>query len=68
MLTFLAFGCPTFVTSKYVRPSRARATRAMILSSLDDGANDKSDRSLLELVLLAESRGYKQAEKVCLVQ
>lgn len=37
--------------------------RAMILSSLDNG-EEKSERSLLELVLLAESRGYKQAEQV----
>lgn len=35
----------------------------MILSSLDD-AEGKPERSLLELVLLAESRGYKQAEEV----
>lgn len=35
----------------------------MILSSLDDG-EDKPDRTLVELVLLAESRGYKQAEEV----
>lgn len=33
------------------------------MSSLDDG-DDKPDRSLLELVILAESRGYKQAEQV----
>lgn len=34
-----------------------------MLSSLDDG-EDKPERTLLELVLLAESRGYKQAEEV----
>lgn len=33
------------------------------MSSLDNG-DEKSEKSLLELVLLAESRGYKQAEKV----
>lgn len=37
--------------------------RAMMLSSLDD-SEDKPERTLLELVLLAESRGYKQAEEV----
>lgn len=35
-----------------------------MLSSLPDG-EDKPERTLLELVLLAESQGYKQAEKVC---
>lgn len=35
-----------------------------MLSSLADG-EDKPERTLLELVLLAESQGYKQAEKVC---
>lgn len=39
----------------------------MILSSLNE-VDDKSERSLLELVLLAESRGHKQAVEVCISQ
>ncbi|CAN0410003.1 unnamed protein product [Laminaria digitata] len=33
----------------------------MIMASLDDDVDDKPERGLLELVGLAESRGYKQA-------
>ncbi|CAB1102358.1 unnamed protein product [Ectocarpus sp. CCAP 1310/34] len=43
---------------------QVEAARAVMLSSLADG-EDKPERTLLELVLLAESQGYKQAEKVC---
>ncbi|CAN0343349.1 unnamed protein product [Ectocarpus sp. 12 AP-2014] len=41
---------------------QVEAARAVMLSSLADG-EDKPERTLLELVLLAESQGYKQAEK-----
>ncbi|CAM9676957.1 unnamed protein product, partial [Ectocarpus fasciculatus] len=41
---------------------QVEAARAVMLSSLAD-AEDKPERTLLELVLLAESQGYKQAEK-----
>ncbi|CAM9725477.1 unnamed protein product, partial [Scytosiphon promiscuus] len=43
--------------------SQVEAARAMMLSNLDEGEG-KRERSLLELVLLAESKGYKQAEQV----
>lgn len=35
----------------------------MIVSSLDDG-EDRPERSLLDLILLAESRGHKDAKEV----
>lgn len=39
----------------------------MLMSSLDDDNDDGGntpEKSLLELILLAETRGYKQAERV----
>ena len=38
--------------------------RAVITSSLDSD-EENQERSLLELVLLMESKGYKKSEEVC---
>ncbi|CAM9869185.1 unnamed protein product, partial [Sphacelaria rigidula] len=46
--------------------SQVNAARAMLLSSFDDDDSKNAnnpEKSLLELILLAEARGYEQAER-----
>lgn len=47
-------------------PSSLVPTRAMIMSSLDidDDVDGKPEKGLLQLILLAESQGYKKAVQV----